>query len=192
MILIKANLCYLNRCARSPYPRGTPQSGLLRLAADPGDIPAELEKTRQDPKKIGKRPRRNPTNLDKNPHGTSKKVSKNPIKIGSGSVPGVSRMRPGPIRNTPERQKCKKTACGAKKATDNFFKARFWVDFGTRPGAQNRQKTGPGAKKCVRRRRRKRFLSFFLAVAVRSRSPDQFSEGLTLQNCAPTTAGARF
>ena len=25
----------LNRCARSPYPRGTPQSGLLRLDAEP-------------------------------------------------------------------------------------------------------------------------------------------------------------
>ena len=37
----------LNRCARSPYPRGTPQSGLLRLGADPGNIPAEPDKPRQ-------------------------------------------------------------------------------------------------------------------------------------------------
>ena len=45
----------LNRCARSPYPRGTPQSGLQRLAADPGDIPAEPEKTREVPDGIGKK-----------------------------------------------------------------------------------------------------------------------------------------
>ena len=54
------------------------------------------------------------------------------------------------------------------------------------------QKIGPELKKYVRRRRRKRFLSLFLADAVRSHSPDRFLEGLTLENCAPTTAGARF
>ena len=32
----------------------------------------------------------------------------------------------------------------------------------------------PGTKKCVRRRRRKRFLSVFLAVAIWSRSPRRF------------------
>ena len=30
------------------------------------------------------------------------------------------------------------------------------------------------------------------AVAVHSRSRDQFLEGLNLENCAPTTTGARF
>ena len=69
---------------------------------------------------------------------------------------------------------------------------RFFAIFGVQPGAQNRQKTSPGAKKCLRRRCRKRFLSFFLAGAVQSRSPNRFLKGLTLENCAPTTAGARF
>ena len=53
---------------------------------------------------------------------------------------------------------------------------RFFGIFGVRPGPQNRQKTSPGAKQCVRRRRRNRVLSFFLAVAVRSRSLDRFVE----------------
>ena len=61
-------------------------------------------------------------------------------------------------------------------------KYRFFAIFGTQPEPQNPPKMGPRAKKCVRRRRRKRFLSVFLAVAVRSRSPDRFLEGPTLQN----------
>ena len=64
--------------------------------------------------------------------------------------------------------------------------------FGLRPGPQNRQKTSPGPKKYVRRRRRKRLLSCFVAVSVRSRSPDRFLEGPTLENPIISTAGARF
>ena len=90
----------LNRCARSPYPRGTPASGLLRLGADPGNIPAEPDKPRQDP------------------GGTSKKVSQNPIEIWSGRVPGASGIGPGPFRNTPERRKRKKNekVCSQNKS----------------------------------------------------------------------------
>ena len=140
----------------------------------PGNIPAEPDKPRQDPGETGK------------------KVSQNRSKIWSGRVPGASGIGPGPFRNAPERRKRKKTISGAKKSTPQFCRGRFFVIFEVRPGAQNRQKTGPESKKCLRRRRRKRFSSFSLAGAVRSRSPDRFLEGLTLQNCAPTTAGARF
>ena len=68
----------------------------------------------------------------------------------------------------------------------------FWGHFGTRPEPKNRQKTGPRPQKCVRRRRQNRFFAFSRAVVVWSRSWDRFLEGLTLENCAPTTAGARF
>ena len=91
--------------------------------------------------------RNNPRSSDKNLHGTSQKVSQNPIKIWSGRVPGASRIGPGPIRNTPERRKFKKAIFRAKKSTYHFLKGRFWVDFGSRPGAQNRPKTSPEAKK---------------------------------------------
>ena len=97
----------LNRCARSPYPRGTPQSGLLRLDADPGDTPAEPDKPRQDPA------------------STSKKVSQNLIKIWSGRVPRGSRIGPGPSRKTPERRKCKKTISGRLKSTNLFCRGWF-------------------------------------------------------------------
>ena len=117
-------------------------------------------------------------------------------KILSKSGPGRSLESPECVRDPsgthPSDKNAKKRFAEPTKTAETFFKERFWVDFGTRPGPQNRPKTGPGPKKSVRRRRRKRFLSIFLAVAVRSGSPDRFSEGLTLQNCAPTTAGARF
>ena len=53
----------LNRCARSPYPRGTPQSGLLRLDVDPGDTPAKPDKPRQDPDATVKKVLQNPTGI---------------------------------------------------------------------------------------------------------------------------------
>ena len=149
-------LIYSIRSARSPYPRGTPQNEFRRLAVYPGNIPAEPDKPRQDPGETGK------------------KVSQNLCKIWSGRVPGASGIGPGPFRNAPERRKRKKTSSGAQKSSKHFSRERFFVIFDVRPGAQNRQKTGPGPKKCVRKRRRKRFLSVFLAVSVRSRSPDRF------------------
>ena len=165
---------YLIHSARSPHPRETPQREFRRLAVYPGNIPAEPEKPRQDP------------------GGTGKKILQNRSKIWSGRVRGASRIDPGRFRNTPERTKRKKIEKVRSKNRNHVAPERFFANFGSRPGAQNRQKTGTESKKCLRRRRRKRFLSFFFAGAVRSRSPDRFSEGLTLQNCAPTTAGARF
>ena len=99
---------------------------------------------------------------------------KNLIKIWSGRVPGASRIGPGPFRNTPERRKRKKIEKVCSQNRPETFLDRFFGHFGSRPGAQNRRKTRPGPKKCVRKRRRKRFLSVFLAVAIWSRSPDRF------------------
>ena len=76
----------LNRCARSPYPRGTPASGLPRLDAEPGNIPAEPDRPRQDPGETGK------------------KASQNLCKIWSGRVPGASGIGPGAFRNAPKRR----------------------------------------------------------------------------------------
>ena len=122
----------------------------------PGNIPAEPDKPRQDP------------------DGTGQKTLQNRCKIWSGRVRGASRIGPGPSRKAPERRKHQKTVFGAQKSTKVFCRARFLVIFGVRPGAQNRPKTRPRPKKYVRRRRQKRFLSVFLAVAIRSRSPDRF------------------
>ena len=136
--------------------------------------------------------RRNPANHDKIPTEPTKKCR----EIISKSDPGGSPEPPESVRDPsgthPSDKNAKKRLAEPKRRRSYFFKGQFWDDFGTRPGPQNRQKMSPGAKKCVRRRRRNCFLSFFLAVAVRSRSPDRFLEGLTLQNRAPTTAGARF
>ena len=57
--------------------------------------------------------------------------------------------------------------------SDTFSNAFFMI-FGSHLGAQNRQKSDPGPKKCVRGRRRMRFSLVFGAVAVRSRCPDRF------------------
>ena len=63
---------------------------------------------------------------------------------------------------------------------DSFFDT-ISHRFGLPKWTQNGPKTGPEPKKCVRRRRRKRFLAFFRAVAVRSRPPDRFLEGPTFK-----------
>ena len=88
-----------------------------------------------------------------------------------------------------DNKKPKKKPKNIKKVTKKWDASfRFWSPNWT----QNGPKMGPEPKKCVRRRRRKRFLSFFAAVAVRSHSPNRFLEGPTLQNCIISTVGARF
>ena len=47
---------------------------------------------------------------------------------------------------------------------------------------------GPGPEKCVQRWRWNRFVWFFRAIDVRSRSQDRFLESPTLQNRVPTTS----
>ena len=140
----------------------------------PGNIPAEPDTPRQDP------------------GGTGQKILQNRSKIWSGRVRGASRIDPGRFRNTPERTKRKKIEKVRSKNRNHVAPERFFANFGVRPGPQNRQKMSPGTKKCVRKRRRKRFLSFFLALSVRSRFPDRFLEGPTLQNPIISAAGARF
>ena len=147
---------YLIGSARSPYPRETPQSEFRRLAVYPGNIPAEPDKPRQDP------------------GGTDQKTLQNRSKISSGRVRGASRIDPGRFRITPERTKRPQNRKVWSKNKRRVAPERFFANFGVRPGGQNHQKTSPGTKKGVRKRRRKRFLSVFLAVAIWSRSPDRF------------------
>ena len=135
--------------------------------------------------------RRNPTDPDKIRTQPAKKY----CKILSKSAPGESPEPPESVRDSsgtrPSDENTKKKI-GGKNTTEHFCRERFFVIVEVRPGAQNRQKTSPEPKKCARRRRRTRLLSFFLAGAVRSRSPIRFWDSLTLENYAPTTAGARF
>ena len=54
------------------------------------------------------------------------------------------------------------------------FSNAFFMKFASHLGPQNRQKSHPGPKKCVRKRRRMRFSSIFGAVAVRNRFRGRF------------------
>ena len=138
-----------------------------RTPGEPGEWITEAGRgSRQHPGGTRQTPTRSPRNLQK----SIAKSFQNLVRKGPRSL----RNRSGTL---PERVRAKKTqkiekVCSQNKC-ENFWDRLFGI-FGVRPGAQNRQKTSPGAKKCVRRRRRKRFLSFFLAGAVRSRSPDRF------------------
>ena len=136
--------------------------------------------------------RRNPTNPDKIPTEPAKKYRKIISKSGPGGSPEPPESLGEPSGTCPSDENAKNQFLAHSSRRRNFCRGRFWDNFGIRPEARNRQKTAPEAKKCIRRRRRKRFLLIFLDVAVRSGSPDRFLEGLTLQNCAPTTTGARF
>ena len=176
--------------APSSYHAGNPRRGYgefksLREIAVPQGNPAEWVT------EVGCGSRQHPGGTRQTPT-RSRSFMKHLVKIWSGRVPGASRIGPGHSRNAPERRKCNKSICGRNKSTLAFFPGPFLRNFGTRPGAQNRPKTSPGTKKCVRRRRRKRFLSFFAAVAVRSHSPNRLLEGPTLQNCIISIMRARF
>ena len=150
--------------------------------------------------RIPAKSRRNPTNPDKIGTQPAKKNRKNQqksiVKFLKISDPGGPPEPPESVRDPsgtrPSEENAKKRFPAAKKSKGTALRDRFLAIFGSRPGGQNRQKTGPEAKKRVRRGRRKRFLSFFLAVAVRSRSPDRFLEGPTLENPIISTVGARF
>ena len=117
--------------------------------------------------------------------GTRMEPARRYPKILSKSGPGRSLVSPECVRDPsgthPSDRNAKKRLAEPKRRRSYFFKGQFWDDFGTRPGPQNRLKTGPEPKKCVRRRRRKRFLAFFRAVAVRSRSRNRFLKGPTLK-----------
>ena len=103
---------------------GNPVSGLLRLGANPGSIPAEPDKPRQDP------------------DGTRKQVLQNPLKIWSERVPGASRITPGAYRSASERQECKKTKNGGPKnrmpQASGPVLAPFWNPAGSPKLTKNR------------------------------------------------------
>ena len=119
--------------------------------------------------------RRNPTNHDKIPAKPAKEYRKIFEKSGPGGTPEP----PESARDPSGTHQCEENAKRSKKVCSQnrreTFLGRFFGNFGSRPGAQNHPKTRPGPKKGVRRRRRKRFWSVFLAVAIWSRSPDRFS-----------------
>ena len=106
-------------------------------------------------------PRRNPTNPDKNSHGTSKKVFLNLQKSGPGGTPEPPESVRDPSGTRPSEENAKKRVAGAKSRRVIGARVGFLTIFESRPGAQNPQKTAPGTKKCVRRRRRKPFLTTF-------------------------------
>ena len=137
-----------------PAPRwGT--ANLIRSARSP--YPRETPQS--EFRRLAVYPGNIPAEPDKprqDPDGTGKKTLQNRCKIWSGRVRGASRIDLGRFRKAPERRKHQKTIFGAQKSTKHFCR------------------TSPGAKKGVRRRPPKRFLSVFLAVAIWSRSPDQF------------------
>ena len=134
--------------------------------------------------------RRNPTNPDKIGTQSAKKNRKNQqkniVKLLKISDPGGPPEPPESVRDPsgtrPSEQNAKKSKKCCQKLTPTWLRGRFLAIFRSRSGAQNRQKTRPEAKKCVRRRRRKRFLAFSRAVVVRSRSRHRFLEGPNLQN----------
>ena len=128
--------------------------------------------------------RRNPTNHDKIPTEPAKK----PCKIIAKSGQGGSAEPPESVRDAsgthPSEQNAKKTIAGAKSRRVIGARVGFLAIFESRPGAQNPLKTAPGTKTCVRRRRQKRFLSFFFAGVVWSRSPDRFLTRFVTENHA--------
>ena len=95
-------------------------------------------------------------------------------------------------KNRPKSQQKSKSTKKPKNIKKMTKKCESTFCQGSPKWTENGQKTGPEPKKCVRRRRRKRFLSFFRAVAVRSRCPDRFFEGPTLIPCGQGYTGATF
>ena len=138
----------------------------------------------------GSRP--NPANRGESPAEPSENLRKIRPKSGPGGLRGGQDRPREPSGTRPSEENGKKSKKPTCPRRPDFLQGRFWGHLGVRPGPRNRPKSSPGPKKRVRRGRRRRFSSIFLAVAVRSRSRDRFWEGPTLENYAPTTAGARF
>ena len=73
------------------------------------------------------------------------------LREGPRSIPGASQNGP---RTSPDRLAEQLQKNNAKNADHPLEIWYFWAHFGTRPEPQNRTKTSPEPKKCVRRRRR--------------------------------------
>ena len=107
-----------------------------------------------------------------------------------GHPPGHPKSIPGPFPSTLAQRKatCQPTVAqkAAKVGRKSAQRRPCWD-----PSASRKcPKTSPGTKKCVRRRRRRHFLSCSLAGVVRTRSPDRFLTGPSLRNRIPTTSGS--
>ena len=163
-------------------PQGNPAEWVTEVGCGSRQHPGG---TRQTPT----RSRRNPQKSIEDPDGTGEKVSQNRSKIWSGRVPGASGSGPG----------TRPSEGSANKSKNVFPKLRnpsLGTGFGTI--------LGPGREpKIDKKRARERksasgdgagngscrfFLPLPLGVALRT----DFWRALTLENCAPTTAGARF
>ena len=105
-----------------------------------------------------------------------------------GDPPGHPKSIPGRFPSTLAQRKATCQPTVAQKAAKVGRKSAPGVHFGSQVRPKSRPKTGPGTKKCVRKRRQRHFLSCSLAGVVRTRSPDRFLKGPTLQNRVPTTS----
>ena len=126
------------------------------------------------------------------PGGTRKKVSQTPVKIWSGRASGACRIGSGTL---PEHARVNKKPKNRKslspKWESSFLGTAFWQFWGP-AGRPKSTKNEPRVENIRPARVPEATFFVFSCVAVRSRSPDRFVEGQALQNCAPTTAGARF
>ena len=88
------------------------------------------------------------------PAGTRCKIPTNHPEIRAGRVPGASEIKPGPFRNAPKRRIHKKVEKRVLYKQESLAPgpvlAPFWKPAST-PKFTN---TGPGPKKCVRKRSR--------------------------------------
>ena len=103
----------------SPYPRGTPVSGLLRLGVHPGKTPAEPGKARKIRAELSKKYR----------------------KILPKSCPGASPEPPESVREPagayPSEQNAQKPKKMGQTLRPPWLWDRFWRHFGTWPGSPN-------------------------------------------------------
>ena len=119
---------------------------------------------------------------------SSNKFKQNPSQNHPGRRPGHQKSIPGPFPSTLAQRKATCQPPVAQKAAKVGRKSAPGVHFGTQVRPKSQPKTGPGTKKCVRKRRQRHFLSCSLAGVVQTRSPDRFLKGPTLQNRVPTTS----
>ena len=103
-----------------------------------------------------------------------------------GDPPGHPKSIPGRFPSTLAQRKATFQPTVAQKAAKVGRKSAQRRSFWDPSASQKWPKTCPGTKKCVRKRRQRHFLLCFLAHVVRTRSPDRFLKGPTLQNRVPT------
>ena len=115
----------LNRCARSPYPRGTPESGLPRLDAEPGKIP------------------QNPRRPDKSLTEPAEKYREILAKCG----PGGSPEPPESVRERARAKEMRKINFCRLQQTSYFFQGTVLAPFWAPAGSPKSTKNEPGTEK---------------------------------------------